>query len=88
MLTAAVQHADPAIDGPAQTSEVDAIHCRLDVPHSMQFADITEPAGKGESYGSHAVVARTISNATTHPGKTFYGCSYRLEMLDKDGAAL
>jgi hypothetical protein len=50
--------------------------------------DVTEPAGQGESYGSHSVVARTISNATTHPGKTFYGCSYRFEMLDKDGAPL
>ncbi|KMS53626.1 hypothetical protein V474_22945 [Novosphingobium barchaimii LL02] len=50
--------------------------------------DVTEPAEKDESYGSHMVVARTISNATTHPGKTFYGCSYRFEMLDKDGAPL
>jgi len=50
--------------------------------------DVTEPAGQGESYGSRSVVARAISNATTHPGKTFYGCSYRLEMLDKDGTPL
>lgn len=50
--------------------------------------DVTEPAGQGESYGSHSVVARTISNATTHPGKTFYGCSYRFEMLDKNGTPL
>ena len=50
--------------------------------------EVTEPAGQGESYGSHSVVARAISNATTHPGKTFYGCSYRLEMLDQDGAPL
>jgi hypothetical protein len=49
---------------------------------------VTDPAGKGESYGSHTVVARTISNATTHPGKTFYGCTYRLEMLDEDGTPL
>jgi hypothetical protein len=33
-------------------------------------------------------VARSISNATTHPGKTFYGCAYRMEMLDKDGKPL
>jgi hypothetical protein len=50
--------------------------------------DVTEPAAQGESYGSHSIVARTISNATTHPGKTFYGCSYRLEMLDQNGAPL
>lgn len=197
-LTLALQHADTATVDPAQTSEVDAINCRLDVPSYMQFAmaidgeeklaqtrrwkraasrnafmneyelpqaitvagaystrriaftsnaivaildlpdpttlarseqvenamsaapmidalvdtgkmtraqaeaavpfrkfmgerilkDVTEPAAQGESYGSHVVVARTISNATTHPGKTFYGCSYRFEMLDKDGAPL
>lgn len=50
--------------------------------------DITEPAEKDESYGSHMVVARTISNATMHPGKTFYSCSYRFEILDGDGAPL
>ena len=197
-LALAVQHADAAEDGPARTSELDAINCRLDVPHYMQFAlaldgeeklarkrrwkavvsrnafikeyelpaaitvagayrtrrigftgnailaildlpdpatiaraeridnamsadpmiaalaatgtmtrpqaeaalpfrkfmgeriltDVTEPAGAEDGYGSHFVVARTISNATTHPGKTFYGCSYRLELLDKDGTAL
>jgi hypothetical protein len=197
-LASTLQHADAANSGPADTSEVDAINCRLDVPGYMQFAmaidgeeklaqkrhwkriasrnafmneyelpqaitvagahstrriaftgnailaildlpepatvarpervenamsvepmidalvgtgnmtraqaeaavpfrkfmgerilkDVTEPAGQGESYGSHMVVARTISNATTHPGKTFYGCSYRFEMLDKDGAPL
>ena len=197
-LASTLQHADTANSGPADTSEVDAINCRLDVPGYMQFAmaidgeeklaqkrhwkriasrnafmneyelpqaitvagaystrriaftgnailaildlpepatvarpeqvenamsvepmidalvdtgnmtraqaeaavpfrkfmgerilkDVTEPAGQEESYGSHLVVARTISNATTHPGKTFYGCSYRFEMLDKDGAPL
>ena len=50
--------------------------------------EATEPASAGESFGSHMVVARSISNATTHPGKTFYGCSYRMEVLDKDGAPL
>jgi hypothetical protein len=50
--------------------------------------DITEPASAGESFGSHVIVARSISNATTHPGKTFYGCSYRMELLDKDGKPL
>ena len=197
-LASALQHADTANGGPASTSVVDAIHCRLDVPGYTQFAmaidgeeklaqtrrwkriasrnafmneyelpqaitvagaystrriaftanailaildlpepatvarpeqvenamssdpmiaalvdtgtmtdaqakaavpfrkfmgerilkDVTEPAAEGQSYGSHLVVARTISNATTHPGKTFYGCSYRFEMLDKDGVPL
>ena len=50
--------------------------------------DVTEPAGQGESYGSHLVIARTMSNATTDPDKTFYGCTYRFEMPDKDGVPL
>jgi hypothetical protein len=33
----------------------------------------------------HTVIARTISNVTTLPGKTLYGCSYEIEILDKDG---
>ncbi|MBB5711566.1 hypothetical protein [Sphingomonas xinjiangensis] len=48
----------------------------------------TEAAGEGESFGSHMMVARTITNAATHPGKTLYGCAYRMEVLDKDGAPL
>lgn len=50
--------------------------------------DTTVPAGKGESFGSHTTVARTIANTTTHPGKTLYGCAYRIEVLDEDGKPL
>jgi hypothetical protein len=49
------------------------------------IVDRTTPAAKGESFGDHVTVARVISNATTHPGKTFYGCAYRMEIIDKDG---
>jgi hypothetical protein len=48
----------------------------------------TKPAHDSESYGCHTIVARSISNTATHPGKTFYGCSYELERLDKDGTPL
>ncbi|MCD2324794.1 hypothetical protein LQ953_12295 [Sphingomonas sp. IC-56] len=48
----------------------------------------TEPARESESFRSRMEVARTISNAATHPGKTLYGCAYRMEVLDKDGAPL
>jgi hypothetical protein len=36
----------------------------------------------------HTVIARTISNVTTLPKKTLYGCSYRIEMLDAAGKPL
>jgi len=50
--------------------------------------DVTEPAAQGESFGSRMIIARSISNTTTHPGKTLYGCSYRMELLDRDGKPL
>jgi hypothetical protein len=50
--------------------------------------DRTEPPADGESFGSHTVIGRNVSNVTTHPGKTFYGCSYRIEVIGKDGKPL
>ncbi|MFM2370583.1 MAG: hypothetical protein RIS85_305 [Pseudomonadota bacterium] len=52
------------------------------------LVDLTEPASEDDNFGTHTVIARSISNVTTHPGKTLYGCSYRIEMLDKDGKPL
>lgn len=85
--------ATPMIDALVATGKMTRAQAEAAVPFRKFMGerilkDVTEPAGQGESYGSHSVVARTISNATTHPGKTFYGCSYRFEMLDKDGAPL
>lgn len=50
--------------------------------------DRTEAPAAGESFGAHIVVSRNVSNVTTHPGKTFYGCSYRIEVIGKDGEPL
>lgn len=50
--------------------------------------DVVEPAAQPGGYGTHTKIARTISNATTHPGKTFYGCSYRMDILDENGEPL
>jgi hypothetical protein len=85
--------AAPMIDALVGTGTMTRAQAEAAVPFRKFIGErilkeVTEPAGQGESYGSHSVVARTISNATTHPGKTFYGCSYRLEMLDQDGAPL
>lgn len=49
--------------------------------------DVTDPAD-GDHYRARTVIARSVSNVATHPGKTLYGCSYRIEMLDKDGNPL
>jgi hypothetical protein len=48
----------------------------------------TEPAAEGESFGARTIIARSVSNATTHPGKTLFGCSYRMELLDENGDPL
>lgn len=48
---------------------------------------VTLPAGD-ESFGTHTRITRTIANATTHPGKTLYGCSYRIDLIGRDGKPL
>jgi hypothetical protein len=50
--------------------------------------DVTEPANENDSFGTRTVIARSISNVASHPGKTLYGCSYRIELLDRDGNPL
>lgn len=85
--------AGPMIDALVATGQVSRGEAEAEIKFrkflgERALKDVTEPAGEGESYGSHSVIARTISNATTHPGKTFYGCSYRIEMLDRDGTPL
>ena len=50
--------------------------------------DSTEPPEEGQEFGMHTIIAKTISNVKTHPGKTLYGCSYRMEVVDKDGNPL
>lgn len=52
------------------------------------LVDVTEPANEADEFGTHTVIARSISNVTSHPGKTLYGCSYRIELLDRDGKPL
>ncbi|WP_260599462.1 hypothetical protein [Sphingomonas endolithica] len=85
--------AEPLIDALVTSGKMSRSEAEAAIPFRKFLGeriikDITDPAGKGESYGSRTVVARTISNATTHPGRTFYGCTYRLEMLDEDGTPL
>ena len=52
------------------------------------ISEETEPATSDSGWSSRTVVTRTISNVTSHPGKTLYGCNYRTELLDKDGNPL
>ena len=52
------------------------------------LADVTEPANDADWTGTRTVIARSISNVTSHPGKTLYGCSYRIELLGRDGKPL
>ncbi|WP_374527635.1 hypothetical protein [Novosphingobium sp.] len=52
------------------------------------LVDVTKPANEPGGFGTHTVIARSISNVSSHPGKTLYGCSYRIELLDRDGKPL
>ncbi len=51
-------------------------------------SEVRRPATDNDGLGTHTIITRTISNATTHPGKTFYGCLYRIEVLDSNGKPL
>jgi len=51
------------------------------------ISDVTDPAD-GDHFRARTRIALNVSNVTSHPGKTLYGCSYKMEMLDKDGNPL
>lgn len=52
------------------------------------IVDVTEPANENDSFGTHTIITRSISNVISHPGKTLYGCSYKIELLDRNGKPL
>jgi hypothetical protein len=80
-----------AAAGEARVATGDKV--RRDIPFrkfmgQRVLSDVTEPATEKDGFGTHTVIARSISNATSHPGKTLYGCSYRIELLGRDGKPL
>lgn len=77
-----------AASGKASRAEVEAEIKFRKFLGKRVLVDVTEPAGEGESFGTHMTIARSISNVSSHPGKTLYGCSYQMEMLDEDGKPL
>lgn len=74
--------------GKATRAEIEAATKFRKFAGEKVTVDRTELPTAGESFGMHMTIARNVSNATTHPGKTFYGCSYRIELIDKDGQPL
>lgn len=46
------------------------------------------PPAAGENFGLHTTITREISNVSTAPGKTLYGCSYSQQITDRDGKPL
>jgi hypothetical protein len=73
--------------GKVPRDEIDAKRFRKFLGEKVTV-DRTEPPAAGDSFGTHTIIARNVSNATTHPGKTFYGCTYRIELIGKDGRPL
>jgi hypothetical protein len=81
---------DPLIDamiasGKATPQEIQAATKSGKFLGEKIVVDRTERPSADEMFGAHIIIARNVSNVTTHPGKTLYGCSYRMEMIDKDG---
>ena len=74
--------------GKATRAEIEAATRSRKFLGEKILVDRTEPPTAGEGFGTHTIIGRNVSNATTHPGKTFYGCSYRIELIGKDGQPL
>lgn len=50
--------------------------------------DRRTPPDSKDGFGFHILINQEIANASTHPGKTFYGCSYSMKLTDKNGKPL
>ncbi|HXH15719.1 MAG TPA: hypothetical protein VNJ10_06265 [Sphingomonas sp.] len=52
------------------------------------ISDTVERPAEGQMFGAHFRITRNVSNISSHPGKTLYGCNYALEVIGKDGEPL
>jgi hypothetical protein len=85
--------ADPMIEaivasGKATRAEVEAEITFRKFLGQKIVSDTQRPPEGDDSFGDHTVISLNVSNVTSHPGKTFYGCSYKMELTDKDGNPL
>lgn len=101
-IVAILDVADPAVvakgEGIANAADAEAMYQELGIASPADgfrkflgekvIVDRTVPASADDLFGSHVTIARSISNVSTLPGKTLYGCSYRMELLGKDGRPL
>lgn len=74
--------------GKATPAEIEAARTSGKFLGEAVLVNRVERPAAGERFGTHTVIARNISNVTSHPGKTLYGCTYRIELIDKDGRPL
>ena len=101
-VVAILDVADPAVvakgEGIANAADAEEMYKELGIAPPVDgfrkflgekvIVDRTVPASADDPFGSHVTIARSISNVSTLPGKTLYGCSYRMELLGKDGKPL
>lgn len=85
-------NADPMIDAIVAAGKATRAHVEADIKFrkflgERVISEVTEPVA-AQNWRAHTVITRNVSNVTTHPGKTLYGCSYKIELLDKDGKPL
>jgi hypothetical protein len=77
----------------AKCSVEDQVHsvCRVGDKYAEILTKSYRPscrASDGETFRARTTIALNVSNVVTHPGKTLYGCSYKMELLDKNGNQL
>ncbi len=75
-------------EGPVPSEMAEAMRRSGKFLGEKVVSDTTEKATAETRFGSHTVIARNLSTVTSHPGKTLYGCSYRITVLDKNGKPL
>lgn len=74
--------------GKATRQEIEAFNNSRKFLGEKVVVNRTELPAAGESFGTHTIIGLNVSNSSTHPQKTFYGCSYRIELIGKDGRPL
>jgi len=74
--------------GRATPEEIEAAKNSRKFLGERTLVDRTALPAAGERFGTHTVIGRNMSTLTSHPGKTLYGCSYRIEPIDEDCRSL
>lgn len=75
-------------EGPVPAEMADAARRSGKFLGEKIVSETTETATPENRFGAHTVISLNVSTVRSHPGKTLYGCAYRMTLLDQDGNPL